>query len=149
MRVALGRIARHIDRHSAEEGLTRTQFSILSTAARRGPLGVRELAEIEGINPTMLSRMLGKLESADLIVRTADSYDKRAVNVQVTDSGGELFLRLRAKRTALLEDRLNRLPDGQAATLLEALGALEALSEELAKYPSRSISGDVADSDRQ
>lgn len=135
MRVALGRIARHVDRHSAEEGLTRTQFSILSTVARRGPLGVRELAEIEGVNPTMLSRMLGKLETAGLIVRTADPDDKRAVNAAVTDSGGELFLRLRAQRTALFADRLSRLPEGHAETLLDALGALEALSEEMAQRP--------------
>ncbi len=71
LRVTFGKIARRVDRRSSgEDGLTRTQFSLLSTVARHEEIGVREVAEIEGLNPTMLSRMLGKLEDAGLLTRS-------------------------------------------------------------------------------
>ncbi len=64
LRIALARTARWLDRNSATDGLSRTQLSVLGSTARRGPLGLGELAEIEGINPTMLSRVVSKLDDA-------------------------------------------------------------------------------------
>ena len=132
VRLALGRIARRVDRQSSsEDGITRSQFSILSVVARRGPIGVRELAEIEGLNPTMVSRMVSKLEEAGLMVRSADLDDKRVISVAATDTGSELFQRLRAKRTALFADRLALLSVEDADRLLDALPALESLAEQM------------------
>src|ERR1700709_919294 len=95
LRVALARIARLVDRQVSGEGMTRTQLSVLGTAARLGDLGISELAEIEGLNPTMLSRLVGKLEVAGLVRRTPDPEDRRAVRVQVTEAGVALHEQLR------------------------------------------------------
>jgi DNA-binding MarR family transcriptional regulator len=54
LRGALARIARSIDRQVSGDGLTRTQLSVLGTVARKGSIGVGELADAEGLNPTML-----------------------------------------------------------------------------------------------
>ena len=87
LRIALARIARVLDRQSRGHTLTGTQASVLATAARLGPVRITELAEIEGINPTMLSRIVGKLEDAGLLHRRADPDDRRAALVEPTDRG--------------------------------------------------------------
>ena len=66
------------------EGLTPSQASVLGIVTNRGPLGLTELTEIEGLNPTMLSRVVGKLDSFGLIQRLRDPDDFRAARVQVT-----------------------------------------------------------------
>mgnify|MGYP000207960600 CR=1 FL=1 len=84
LRVALGRISRQVDRQTSAGELTKTQFSILTTAVRRGPIRASEMAEIETLNPTMLSRMIGKMEAAGLLMRSAHPDDGRAVVVAAT-----------------------------------------------------------------
>lgn len=132
LRVALGRISRQLDRQSRGQELTRTQTSVLATLARRGRLRISELADCEGINPTMLSRIVAKLEQADLLRRSADPDDGRATRVELTDAGTELHRRQRAERTQLLTARLAALPGDRATELLAALPALEALADQLA-----------------
>ncbi|WP_245687940.1 MarR family winged helix-turn-helix transcriptional regulator [Rhodococcus phenolicus] len=133
LRVTFGKIARRVDRRSSgEDGLTRTQFSLLSTVARHEEIGVREVAEIEGLNPTMLSRMLGKLEDAGLLTRSPDPGDKRVVRARITDAGRERFLHLREVRTALFAENLAALSDEHSDAIRRALPALEALAESMA-----------------
>jgi DNA-binding MarR family transcriptional regulator len=132
LRVVLARITRSLDRQTRGDLLTRTQFSALATIARRGPIRVSEVAEIEGVNPTMLSRILGKLEDAGLVRRSPDPSDGRVSHVAVTDAGAELHRRLRTERTKLLATQLAVIPDERGAALLAALPALESLAEHLA-----------------
>src|SRR6266566_1109843 len=60
------KLARQLNAASREEGLTPTQASVLGITTMRGPLSLAELTEIEGINPTMLSRVIGKLDEYGL-----------------------------------------------------------------------------------
>jgi len=129
LRAALVRIARSIDRQVPREGLTPSQVLILGTIARKGPIGMGELADIEGVNPTMLSRMIGKMTAAGLVARVSDARDARAVLVQVTGDGAALQDRLRAERSRLFAERLADLPDEFGAPLRGALPALEAIAE--------------------
>ena len=129
LRTALGRISRLIDRQVAGDGLTRTQLSALATIARQRTLGVGELADVEGLNPTMCSRIVGKLETAGLVRRTQGPDDRREVRVEITTAGSRLHDRLRAQRSRLLGERLAQLPDRQQRALLTAVPALEALAD--------------------
>ncbi|MDQ2838942.1 MAG: MarR family transcriptional regulator [Actinomycetota bacterium] len=131
LRIALARISRVVDQKSSEDGLTRTQLSILGSVTRLKSIGVSELADLEGVNPTMLSRMLGKLEAAGLVRRVPGAEDRRAVRVEITATGRAMHLRLRRLRTQLFVEQLTELPDGRAAELLAALPALEALAEQM------------------
>lgn len=131
LRIALARISRVIDRKSSEDGLTRTQLSVLGTVARLESVGISELADIEGLNPTMLSRLVGKLEAADLVRRVPGVEDRRAVRVEISEAGRARHLRLRRMRTQLLVEQLDALPEGHAADLLAALPALESLAERM------------------
>jgi DNA-binding MarR family transcriptional regulator len=131
LRVALARIARALDRQSRGHALTRTQASVLGTAARLGPIRISELAEIEGVNPTMLSRIVAKLEEAGLLHRHPDPDDRRAALVEPTAEGRALQHRLRDERTRLLAEHLAGLPAEHADGLLAALPAIEALADAL------------------
>ena len=133
LRIALTRITRVLDRQSRGHILTGTQASVLATAARLGPVRITELAEIEGINPTMMSRIVGKLEDAGLLHRRADPDDRRAALVEPTTAGRELQRHVREERTRLLAERLGALPTDHADGVLAALPHLEALAAALAQ----------------
>jgi DNA-binding MarR family transcriptional regulator len=132
LRITLGRISRSLDRSTRGDRLTRTQASVLATVVRLGPIRLSELAEIEGVNPTMLSRIVAKLEETGLFRRHPDPVDGRVVLVEATDAGRAEQQRQRTERSELLTARLAALPPEQAAELLAALPALESLADELA-----------------
>jgi DNA-binding MarR family transcriptional regulator len=125
------RLARQLNAASEGEGLTPTQASVLGIVANRGPLGLTELTEIEGLNPTMLSRVVGKLDSFGLIRRLRDPDDFRAARVEVTAEGKQAFQRIAAQRAAILSERVAELPPEQEDALVAALPALENLAEDL------------------
>jgi DNA-binding MarR family transcriptional regulator len=128
LRAAIGRLSRQLNASVADIGFSPSQLSVLGTVARRGPIGIGELAELEGINPTMLSRVVGKLSDAALVERIADPDDGRAIVVQTTTAGRKLHERVQEQRSKAIAARLEKMPDLQAAQLLAALPALEALA---------------------
>src|SRR6202166_3405487 len=125
------KLARQLNAASREEGLTPTQASVLGITTTRGPLSLAELTELEGINPTMLSRVVGKLDSFGLIKRLRDPDDFRAARVEVTPEGKQANQRIAAERAAILSERVAGLPPEQADALVAALPALENLAEDL------------------
>ena len=131
LRRVILRLARHLNAASVGEGLTPTQASVLGIVTRRGPLGLTELTELEGLNPTMLSRVVGKLDSFGLIRRLRDPQDFRAARVEVTPKGEQAYQRIAAQRAAILSERVAGLPAEQVAALIAALPALENLAEDL------------------
>jgi len=136
LRAVLGKLARVLNDASTGEGLTPTQYSVLALVSGRGPVGLTELTELEGLNPTMLSRVVKALDEAGLVRRMPDPVDLRAARVAVTPQGQQVHARVRAQRTKVLSDCLDGLPASTAETLLAAVPGLEALAEAL-KPPAR------------
>ncbi|MHA3703345.1 MarR family winged helix-turn-helix transcriptional regulator [Jatrophihabitans sp. YIM 134969] len=130
-RVAVTKAAKGVDRQVDTDGLTRTQVSVLSSTARLGPLSAGELAHQEGLNPTMLSRVLGKLETRGLVTRSPDPTDKRVTVVAVTPTGRLLHQRLRRDRTKVFTRAVTAIGADHAADLRAALPAFEALARAL------------------
>ncbi len=138
LRAAVMRVSRQLDRQVHTGTVSRTQLEVLSMVARRGPLGASELAELVAINPTMLSRILSKLDDDGLIQRRPDDEDRRAVRVEVTRAGRKLSEKARAERTSLLAAQVEHLSEAEGELLLRALPALEALADLMAARPVRS-----------
>jgi DNA-binding MarR family transcriptional regulator len=124
-------LARRLNAASMDDGLTPAQASVLGIVAYRGSLGLAELIEIEGLNPTMLSRVVGKLDSFGLIRRLRDPDDFRAVRVEVTPEGEETWQRISSLRAAIISECVAGLPAEQDAALVAALPMLENLAEAL------------------
>jgi DNA-binding MarR family transcriptional regulator len=144
LRIALGITSRYLRSTDAGEGLTPTELSILATITRRGSLRLTELAEIERVNPTMLSRIAARLAEAELIRREIDADDRRAARVEATPAGLALHERIRAERSASLAAHLDELPPSELRALLAALPALETLAEGLRREARGASAGSRA-----
>jgi DNA-binding MarR family transcriptional regulator len=104
---------------------------VLFTIVRLGPLGLSEVAEIESVNPTMLSRITAQLCDTGLISREASPGDRRAALVKATPAGRRMRERIHKERTAALSSHVERLDEEQRQALWAALGVLETLAEQL------------------
>lgn len=130
LRAVSARLSRRLARTRSGSALTTTETAVLA-AARCGPVGLSRLAADEGMNPTMLSRVVGKLETAGLVERRSDPDDGRAMLVQATVAGSDLHERIRTERTDALSVLLDRLDAGERETLRACLPVLERLVADL------------------
>src|ERR1700761_8944984 len=121
LRAVIGKLARVLNDTSTGEDLTPTQYSVLALVRSRGPIGLTELAELEGLNPTMLSRVVKVLDERDLVRRTADPGDARAARLAATPAGEKVHDRVRASRLTVLTETLGGLPSETVDALLGAV----------------------------
>ncbi len=131
LRRAIGRLARQFNTSAVGEGLTPTQASVLGLIVGHGSVGLPELVRLEHINPTMLSRVLGKLDEDGLVSRTPDPDDLRSVTAEATPAGREVHERIKSLRAEAVSKAALTLPAGEHAALIRALDALEHLADEL------------------
>jgi DNA-binding MarR family transcriptional regulator len=128
LRRAVHRLARAFNSVATDEGLTPTQASVLGTVVNAGPLTVANLADIEHLNPTLLSRVIGKLVDAEYVQRRPDPNDLRSAIVEATAAGRRLQKRVIAQRAAVLIDSAADLSADETQRLLAALPVLEKIS---------------------
>jgi DNA-binding MarR family transcriptional regulator len=133
LRGVIGRLARQLNASSTGEGLTPSQASVLGLVVARGPLSLAELAELEGLNPTMLSRVVGRLLELELIRRIPDPADLRSASVVSTPAGQDVDRRVKSQRAAVVSECVDQLTSEQEQALNDALPALDALAEALKK----------------
>lgn len=133
LRAVIGRLSRRLrpTPSGRQAALTPTRISLMLTIDRTGPIRLGELAENEGINPTMLSRSVTQLVDAGLVSRACDSDDRRAAWVSATEDGHALAERMRQERTDAVNAALAGLSAADRRTLEQAIPALEALALEL------------------
>jgi DNA-binding MarR family transcriptional regulator len=130
------KLARELNATATGEGLTPTQASVLGLIAFRGPLGLTDLAQLEGLNPTMLSRVVGRLTELGLIQRDPNPDDLRAIQVEATDAGRRLHERVKLLRTEAIGSCLDELPAESVRSIVDALPALEELALALRRSTS-------------
>ncbi len=137
LRTVLGRLSRQLRTTSAstDAGLTPTKISVLLSVDRRGRSRISEVAELEALNPTLLSRTISTLVDAGLLDRVCDAGDRRTAWVQVTDEGHQLAERMRRERTDVVNRGMSALPAVERRIVEQAIPALEALADELRDRP--------------
>ena len=133
MRAVIGKLARRLRTTNAgiAAQLTPTKVSALFTIARVGPIRLSELAEMEGLNPTMLSRVVAGFAEAGLVTRSTDPIDRRSALVEITPAGRKLCERMRRERTDALNVALSALSERDRRSLEQVLPVLEELAEQL------------------
>jgi len=128
LRVAIARLSRRL-RHHELAGLTPTQLSALATVEQAGPLRLGDVAAVEGIAPSTLTRIVTALEECGYVKRCAVPGDARASTLAITPRGHEVLERIRHESTAMLAQSLALLGPEQIEVLADALPALEQLAE--------------------
>ncbi|HTV10950.1 MAG TPA: MarR family transcriptional regulator [Acidimicrobiales bacterium] len=127
----VARLLRRTDRTPTGAALTPAGTSVLAGIVRQGPLRLSELASAEGMNPTMLSRLVHELEQAGLVTRQTDASDRRASLVEATAAGKRLHGQIRTERSRVLSLALGRLSPSERSAVVNGLAALEALADQL------------------
>jgi DNA-binding MarR family transcriptional regulator len=132
LRRIIVKLARQFNASATGEGLTPSQSSVLGLIVGLGcPVSLAELGDLEGLNPTMLSRVVGRLYAMNLITRTPNPSDLRAVSVTATSTGALVYDHIKKQQAAVVSRCLERLDDPEQKVLLAALSALEELAEML------------------
>jgi DNA-binding MarR family transcriptional regulator len=124
----------HLNRRLRKElaplGVTGGQASLLWAIRSSTGVGVRELAEREGVSPPAMSAYVDRLEAAGLVARRRSERDRRRVELQLTEAGARILRSVRSRRTAWLVARLRRLEPDELEAVERALPALRKLTEE-------------------
>ncbi len=128
LRLAVMRLARRL-RQQTEGEITASQLSALSSVSRLGPLTLGALAAVERVRPPTMTRIVGHLEAAGLLVRRPAPADRRSAEVELSPSGRELLDRSRTRKDAYLAERLATLGPAEVAVLRRAAAVLERLLE--------------------
>jgi len=129
LRLSMIRLSRQLRRLDLSE-LTIAQLSALATVVGGGPLGVGQLAEIEGLPSPAMTRLTDKLEEAGLVARRANPADRRGVHLVATAKGAELLARREQLGNAWLAERLERLSKADRLALERAVALLESFATE-------------------
>lgn len=133
LRVVVGRLSRLL--RPTEAGLaadlTPTRAAVLLNADRNGPIRLADVAEQEGLNPTLLSRTVAHLAQDGLLTRTPDEADRRSAWLAATPAGTKLAKEIRAQRTHAVEVALAQLSPSDRALIEAAVPALELLAQHL------------------
>lgn len=128
LRLAVMRLARRL-RQQTEGEITASQLSALFSVSRLGPLTLGALAAVERVRPPTMTRIVGHLEAAGLLVRRPAPADRRSAEVELSPSGRELLDRSRTRKDAYLAERLATLGPAELAVLWRAAAVLERLLE--------------------
>ncbi|MBA2474407.1 MAG: MarR family transcriptional regulator [Actinobacteria bacterium] len=130
LRPVLLKLARELRREVHPLGVTGGQVSLLVEIERRPGIAAAELATRERISPAGMSGHVARLERASLVERRAHSRDRRRRGLVLTPAGQSVLRSVRARRTAWLAKRLQRLSAPELAAIDGAIAPLRRLLEE-------------------
>ncbi|HJS69418.1 MAG TPA: MarR family transcriptional regulator [Gaiellaceae bacterium] len=130
LRPALLHLNRRLRRELAPLGITGGQAALLWAIRSHPGIGVRGLADLEGVSTPAMSAYVDRLEAAGLVARHRSEQDRRRVELEVTETGLRILRSARSRRTAWLADRLRRLEPEELDRIEAALPALNKLLED-------------------
>jgi DNA-binding MarR family transcriptional regulator len=126
--IVVGRFNRRLV--PATGGLSHGLLTALASVAKRGPLRLAELAQLENVSAPGATRIVAELESRGLVTRSVDPHDGRAVRIEATPSGMDAILLARAARAAVIAELLDGMTPAELAKVGAALPALERIVEQ-------------------
>jgi DNA-binding MarR family transcriptional regulator len=129
LRPALLQINRQLRKELAPLGITAVQAALLHAIRTTPGIGIRELAEREGMSKPAMTTAVDRLEAMALVHRKRSPRDARRVELEVTEKGHRVSRSARSRRTAWLAERLRRLEPEELEALADALGPLRRLLE--------------------
>jgi DNA-binding MarR family transcriptional regulator len=103
-----------------DEDVTTPQFRALVILTSRGPTSSGELATQLHVERSTLTRMVDRLVRKDLVRRIRNEDDRRAVHVEITDTGIEIVRAVSSARRRELSAVLRRIPASRRRSIVVA-----------------------------
>lgn len=110
----------------AEHGVTQTQYNVLRILRGAGPDGLcraeirqRMIARVPDV-----TRLLDRMEDADLVERERGDEDRRFVRARITPEGLDVLSRMDQPLNQFLKSRFAHLGSGKLKTLIDLLAEL-------------------------
>ncbi|HEY4153409.1 MAG TPA: MarR family transcriptional regulator [Pseudolysinimonas sp.] len=125
--LVIGRLNRRMQ--AATGGLSHGLLSAMAVIAKRGPLRLSDLAQLEGVSAPSMTRTVAELEARGYVTRSPDPVDGRAVLITAAEAGTAAILDARTTRAQLVSELLATLDSADAAAIAAALPALERLTD--------------------
>jgi DNA-binding MarR family transcriptional regulator len=111
-------------RAHAGQDLTVPQFRVLVHVARRSRSN-SELADLQGVSRSAMSRMIDALVEKGLAIREASEADSRSVNIRQTEAGRTAYEEMRLMAQRRFAQLLTQVTEQDREALLEGLHVLE------------------------
>lgn len=109
---------------TTDTDVTLPQFRALVVLAVRGARRPSDLGTELGVDPSTATRMCDRLVRKDLIAREHSTVDRRAVQVDLTESGRALVATVMARRRREMEGLVAAVPVEYHPAVITALQAL-------------------------
>lgn len=127
----LGRLLRdahlralEVGRESLPGGRQPRDWGVMAVLDETGPVSQQRLAEMMGVNRTIMVGVIDVLERDGLVERIRNPEDRRSYALELTDLGHETFVSIGRELTAGERRFTSALSRGQSARLAELLRAL-------------------------
>jgi DNA-binding MarR family transcriptional regulator len=118
-------LLRQVRVQDAATGLAPARLSALSVLVFGGAMSLNELARAEQVRPPTMSRIVDALESEDLVRRTINQQDRRAVVLEATEKGTAILWQGRKRRVKFLAKHLSHLSDTERKKIEDAIKAIQ------------------------
>ncbi|MFC9531910.1 MarR family winged helix-turn-helix transcriptional regulator [Streptomyces sp. NPDC056975] len=122
--IAVEQMVRYVRHSAVAGGLSTAASSAIGRLGREGPCRLSELARAEGVSQPNMTQLVTRMERTGLVRRVADDNDGRAVLVEATESGLEVFRQRRAERARALDLLIGELTEPEQQAVRIALPAL-------------------------
>jgi DNA-binding MarR family transcriptional regulator len=130
LRPVLLKLNRHLRRELHSLDVTAGQVAVLAAIRNAPGIGIRELADREGMSSPGMSKYVARLEAAGLVTRAPVGDDRRRVGLLLTEDAQRVLRSVRSRRTAWLASRLKRLTDAEVEAVDAAIEPLMRLLED-------------------
>jgi DNA-binding MarR family transcriptional regulator len=106
-------------------GLTLSQWKVLPIIGYCAPMSAKEVGERTSLEPEKVTRAVDRLVARGLVIRRADSEDRRRVVLSLAVRGKEVFRRSEEIRNAIEREFLDALQPREKETFHSLLDKLE------------------------
>ena len=118
-------LLRQVRVQDVASGLAPARLSALSVLVFGGAMSLNDLARAEQVRPPTMSRIVDALESENLIRRTVNPQDRRAVVLEATEKGAAILWQGRKRRVKFLAKHLSRLSEQERKQIEGAIKTIQ------------------------
>ena len=119
-------VKKRFDRFAETTGMSRAQWQVLARVAKRQGVNQATLADLVGVEPISICRMVDRLEAMNLVERRPDPSDRRARLIHITEDARPGLERMKATAQALFKEALTGITPEEEEILYSLLGRVHA-----------------------